>query len=224
MAGEGQTTYYTKDDTSGEYVEAKLPSFNEQIPEDIREHFKDYGDAGALATAFHNMKSQQPQIPETPEGYELPEIPQDLPIDKEAVTGFRSLAHELKLAPDAVKKIVEFDVARGQKIAEQYEQQREQARQELKTEWGAEYDGNLEIASRGLKTILAQVAGGSEQAEEKLKAGGYLDDPAIIRVFHIVGKAVSEDSFKQGGRPPGPTQGRDPITGEPVLDYSKVDR
>ena len=72
-----EVTYYTTDDT-GAYVETALPTFQDSIPEELRdsEHIKGYGDAGELARAYVDLKSNAPEVPETADGYTLPEIPE----------------------------------------------------------------------------------------------------------------------------------------------------
>lgn len=193
-----EATYYQKDNT-GQYVAAALPSFADSLPEDIRGHesLKDM-DAAALAKAYVEMKSSQPVIPEKPDGYELPKVPEGLPVDAEAMTGFKTLAHELKLTPAQVQKIIEFDFQRAQKYlaadkseteaaAQRIQQNRTAAQTELEKEWGVNKEAKMELVAKVKTRFL------SEDVIKKWNEAGFGDDPSLLKFLADIGSVMDED-------------------------------
>lgn len=215
-------TYYTMDDT-GAYVEAAMPSFHESLPEEIREHesIKDM-DAGSLAQAYIDLKTSQPQIPESPDGYEGPEVPEGLPVDDEAMAGFKSLAHELKLTPDQVKKIIEYDFQRAQRYIDADRQETEDAATEIKRnrdaataalnkEWGSGREAKMELIAK-LKTKFLD-----EDTIKEWDKAGLGDDPKFLKFLAAIGEVMDEDRLilpdeRPGEIPRGPD-------GRPILRY-----
>lgn len=222
-----ETTYYTTDDT-GAYVEATLPSFSESIPEEIRdsEHIKGYGDAGSMAQALHDLKSNAPELPETADGYIVPEMPEGLPVDQEGLDGFKTLAHEIGLSQEAVDKIIQFDIARAQRYSELDTKQaeeaveaikknRETAQQALDKEWGADKAKKMELVAKVKTRFL------SEDTVKKWDSSGLSDDPDFIKLLGEFGSVIDEghlilpDTRTTGEIPRGPD-------GRPILKYNKT--
>jgi hypothetical protein len=222
-----EVTYYTTDDT-GAYVEAELPSFSDSIPEEIRdsEHIKGYGDAGAMAQALHDLKSNTPQIPETADGYTLPEMPETIQADTEALDGFKALAHELKLSQAQVEKIVNFDIERAKKYneldtksaeeaVEAIKKDREAAQAALDKEWGATKATKMELVAQVKTKFL------DEDTIKKWDKSGFSDDPALIKLLGDFGASIGEGQLrlKDDGKPGEIPRGPD---GRPILQYNKT--
>lgn len=193
-----EVTYYTQDDTGG-YVEASLPSFHESLPEGIRDHeaLKDK-DPAVLAQEYVDLKTSLPQIPETPDAYELPEIPEGLPVDQEAMTGFKTLAHELKLTPEQVQKIVEYDFQRAQRYVEADKQATEDAANEIRKsreaanaalnkEWGAGKEAKMELVAKVKQRFIP------EDTLKEWDESGLSDNPVFIKFLAEIGDAMDED-------------------------------
>jgi hypothetical protein len=187
---------FIKGDTDGEYAPFTPPTFAEQIPEEHREALDGIEDLGGLAEKYVTLKSAQPVIPEE---YELPEIPDELNPDQQALDDFVLVAKELGLTQAQVNKIIEFDLNR----ADKYQQQALKAHEELianneslmKSRWGANYDSNKEMASSGLRKVLKTFKDG-DKIEEELTSSGFLDQPSVMRLFRKIGQVTSEDVFR----------------------------
>ena len=228
MADEPQ--FFQKDDTTGDFVPASLPTFHESLPETIREHehLKDM-DLAKLSQDYVDLRSNQPQIPDNPDGYEVPELPEGLKIDEEAVKGFRALAHELKIPAEAFQKILEFDFKRMQsyeeadrqaaeEAANEIKKNREAAQTELDKKWGSEKDAKMELVSKVRKRFI------TEEMEKAFNDSGLGDCAYFNDLLAMFGEVIDEDQLilpdtrQQSGDIPRTVDGR------PMLDYSKVDR
>lgn len=220
-----ETTYYTTDDT-GAYMEATLPSFQDSIPENLRksEHLKGYGDAGAMAQALIDFHSNAPEIPETADGYTMPDIPEGVPADTEAIAGFKTLAHELKLPQATVDRIIKFDFDRAKRYSEfdtkqaqdavaSLKKAREAAHLELDKEWGKDKAVKMEAVAK-VKTRFLDA-----DTIKRWDEAGISDDPALIRLLGNLGSAIDEghlvlpDTRTTGEIPRGPD-------GLPILKYN----
>lgn len=217
MEPQGTLELFTKDNTSGEYVQYTPPTFRDQLPEDLREneHLAKVDDAGTLAKSYLELKSSQPVTPETPDAYQLPQLPADTPLDEAAVGEFKKLAHDLKIPQAAFNKIVEFDVNRLKQAQTAYEQQQTTAKADLQKSWGANYDANMATVTKAIKGFT------TEDQFTKLKLAGFMDDPTVAEVFLGIGKAISEDKFvkKIDSSPGDIPRGAD---GKPILDYPSM--
>lgn len=217
-----EPTYYSKNDT-GEFVAASLPSFHDSLPEELKgnELLKDM-DPVALAQGYVDLKTSSPTIPETPDGYEIPQIPEGLPVDETAMTGFKTLAHELKLTPEQVQKIVEFDFQRAQGYMDAEKQSAEDAAKEIKKnreaadaalnkEWGSAKGAKLELVAKVKQKFIPH------DTLKKWDDSGLSDDPDLLKVLADIGDAMDEDRLIL------PDQHRSGIPrsadGRPILRY-----
>jgi hypothetical protein len=139
-------------------------------------------------------------VPESFEGYDLKNnVPENIKPNEKLVESLRKKSHELSLLPTQAQGILdhinvmigEETLKNNQKIEEQIEAQTN----ELKQEWGGNYDKNIKIAKAGLKQF-------TENDEMKyLHDAGFLDDKVVKKVFHKIGAALSEDKhFSDDGR------------------------
>lgn len=216
-------TYYVKDNTSGEYVEAQLPSppaFHETLPEDIRgnEALKEISDAPTLAQKYIEARSKVPVVPGAANDY-LFEFPDGFSADENELTGFQELAHELGLTQDQYGKALNFQVQRELRIAEALNNQmaasRTAAEDSLKKEWGVNYDQNLELAKQVFKRFSDDA---TTQFMEDTKFG---NNPQVLRLFHQIGTVLSEDVLKSVRKPPPLDGGEKDEAGRSMLDFSK---
>lgn len=120
---------------------------------------------------------------ETPEGIEL-----DAALLDEA----KPLFQDLKLSQDQAQKLVSFFSDYQLKMAEsQGALQKEVAENwtsEIKTEWGNQFDANVEIAKKA-------VAYAGEGFSKMLLETGMGNNPEMIKFMHRVGASLSEDAM-----------------------------
>jgi len=214
---------FTKGDTEGEYVEYTAPGFVDGIPEDLREGVGEIGNVGDLAKGYVDLKSAQPIIPESPEKYEMPDIPEGQTVDEKAATEFKGIAHKMGLTNEQVKAIVAFDLSRAARYDKDFdsemEKEKETATNALKDRWGTDYEAGRERANKAFGMVINALKDGP-QLKEKLDRMGLLDIPEVLVVFETIGSKISEDVFKTGQ----PATGTEDIPrgqdGLPMLDYS----
>jgi hypothetical protein len=149
-------------------------------------------------------------LPDTEDGYQIekPEFwPKDAPWDDAQVAAARKIAHEHGVPPSALSALVEMQARHVQAINEGLETQiraaNEKLGQQLKTEWGAEYDRKLAMAQQGA-TRLAEAAGLAPDAIEAFTAAlaPKTGDAVVMRMFAAVGELMGEDTavgLGQGG-------------------------
>lgn len=213
------TILYTKDDTSGEYVEYTAPSFQDRLPEDLKgnEVLGDFSNSIDVAKAYVDLKSSLPQVPDD---YEIANLPEDIPVDRQGIDDFKALAKELGISQEAFSKLIEFDLERAKRIQQEFSSVQEQAKAEaeasLKKEWGTDYNTNMEIVSKAIRTFI------DEDIEKKLADAGFMDNPDVAKVFLRVGKAISEGTFIPGQQiPPGIETDE---YGRPMLSFPSMEK
>lgn len=218
---------FTKGDTEGEYVEytaPEPPAFIETIPEELKEGIgKEFRTASELAKGYADLKSAQPVIPESPDKYEMPDIPEGQTFDEKAATEFKGLAHKMGLTNDQMKAIVAFDLNRAAQYDKDFDAEiateKETAENALKDRWGTNYEAGREKANKAFAMVINALKDGP-QVKEKLDQLGLLNIPEVLVVFEMIGSKISEDVFKQGQAPlidGDIPRGKD---GMPMLDYS----
>ena len=133
--------------------------------------------------------------PDKPEDYEIPK-PEGMDHSPDMEKWARETFHNARLNKDQAAVIAKEwngfikGLADSESTAKANELQA--AQENLKKEWGAEYDKELEFTKRG----LAQFNGG--------EFASLLDDPKIgnhpvlIKLFNTIGKKIGEDSTLQG--------------------------
>lgn len=134
--------------------------------------------------------------PETPDGYEL-KIPDGAENifaegDDKAAAEF---LHKAGLTPQQAQAVIngyaEWAGEKMSAMSESVQASREQAEKTLKDEWGEKFDTNLQAAARG-----ADAAGVTDYLEQS----GLGNDPQIIKLAELAGRALSEDGSPEGGR------------------------
>ena len=227
---DNETQYFTKDDTSGEYVEYQRPTFAERLPEAHRENeaFKGMDNLGALAethvstvTELNDLKSAHA----VPDEYTTPQAPEGVNVDETAIKDFSALAKEVGITQAAFDKIIAFDLARAERYMTDAGKAHDEAvlaaETALKERWGVGYEANKESASAGFRKVLKAFKDGDE-IEKSLAATGFLDNPEVMRLFRKIGDVTGEDVFVIGTQAPASTEmERSKATGQPILDYPK---
>jgi len=137
--------------------------------------------------------------PKTPDEYTLPtdlEIPKELPLDENLMKGFKNIAHKMGLLPRQVNEVYRWYM--GNLITQFNESNKKlkeamsESETKLRTEWGAAYDQNVNLARKVLNKF------GTPEVVENL-IGGKGNDPALIKMLAEIGKVLSEDQL--AGKP-----------------------
>ena len=142
-------------------------------------------------------------VPETAEGYGLKapeEIPEGMAFDEGMLTKFGELSHKHNLSPDAVNELMAFDMERQQAILEgsqtTVEEYQTQQIQELKAEYGDNYDNIIKDATNGARTIAKAMGVEEDQVIDMAT------DAFTIKAFKAVADLLSEDSIVTGSKDP----------------------
>lgn len=166
-------------------------------------------------------KSQSPDfIPETPEGYLLPES-QTLPFSEEADKSFKELAHKLKLTTEQVRELGAWANEKGEYnidlAARHAEKVKADSMTALKAEWGLNLETNMDKAVRTAESLAQQFP----EFKNFLDETGAGSDPRFIKTMAKIGDLMSEDSLPYSA----PTGGRSGYIGSmPVLDFSSMEK
>jgi hypothetical protein len=175
--------------------EASGKQFREGLSEELRGNadLESFDSPGALAQAFLDLKGAQPTIPEEAGAYEIPLV-QGQTVNEALVNGFRETALEAKLTQDQVTSVANFwngFLAQVQEAdAQAAEKKMNAAADTLKTEWGPDYDKNVK------ESIQAFMHFAGEEGKEWAETTGMGNDPVLVKVFHAVRGAFSEDIFE----------------------------
>lgn len=191
--------------------------FLESLPEPLRgfEGFKDIGDLGTLAGKFVELASARPVIPGKPEEYEI-QVPDGLPKDEAFLTGFRGAALAAKLTQEQVKTVTDWWHGTVSEVQAQGAKAQEEAVKTLQGEWKKDFDQNLATAQRALKQF------GGEDLVNFLNQTGLGDNPILVKTFHAIGQAISEDSFLSGSAKPQTIKRT--AGGEPMLSFPSMEK
>lgn len=133
--------------------------------------------------------------PDDPTGYEI-KAPAGFEADPVLTEGFQKTLYENGIPPKAAAALVDW--YNGQALAGlDIQAQAVKAQQAaLKSEWGAEYGKNVEVARRGM-----ELTGLDSGAIDKISMGYGVDN--ALKLFEKIGRMTSEDMLRSGGRTPG---------------------
>lgn len=226
MEESGAQTLYIKTDDTGEYQEYTPPEpkpFVETLPEDLREseHLKDVKGADELARYYVDLKSNYLKPPDNPDGYEFAK-PDGYELDEDTFKEFKSQAFEAGLNQKQFDAVMKADVDRVTKsfasMKQTIELHRTEAETALKTEWGGNYEKNLEAA----KSVLNHANLVDDGFKKFLEDTRFGDNPEVIKYFYRLSSAISEDTFRKpgtGGQPSGPMKDE---SGRPMLSFPSM--
>jgi len=171
--------------------QSAAPAWHDSIQDETLKAFivgKGFKDAGEAARALQVLEGKT-QVPESADAYKLP-VPE---------------GHDPAFATEAAKWMHEagIPVAQAQALAQQWNQyqlaqqeQAEQARAQqgeadvtaLKKEWGNQYDANVELGRRAVRSF-----GVDENALERISQA--LGDAETLRLFQRIGSRLGEGSL-----------------------------
>ncbi len=132
-----------------------------------------------------------------PEAYADFAAPEGLELDAEVLGDLKSVAKELNLPQEAAQRIVDLGVKLQQRSTEAWKAQTQQ--------WAADVRNDKEIGGEKLAENLAVVKKvmttfSSPAFDALLDSTGLGNHPELVKTFHRIGKAISEDGFVPGGR------------------------
>ena len=187
-------------------------NWRDSLPEEFKNDptLQNYKDVESLAkTVVHQQKMIGSRIPipkteeektelygklgrpEEPGKYEVA-VPEDYQqfFREESMNEFRSVAHKIGLNNEQVQALMDFQINEinheMQGADTQLNSQREEIEQNLKQEWGYDYDKNVKAAQRAVQVY------GDVEVQELLN-GELGNNPALIKMFARLGKEVTED-------------------------------
>lgn len=123
-----------------------------------------------------------------------------------AIVSYKQHCLDNGISPEQAQKSLEFQT---NLISEATAAAKVAGEQQLRADWGNDFDGNLTQALTALNTIDTQTGG---TLSAKLKVNGGANDPDILKALHWVGSKIGEDNLGAGG--PGGGGNTVPITSE----------
>lgn len=133
-----------------------------------------------------------PAEPEVDVQFDLPE---GVAFDEQGATEFKAMVKELKLQPDAAKKLADLAASRARAQHEAHAALIESWTEAVKTDkeiGGERLTENLAVAKRAVDTF------GSQALKDLLNQTGLGNHPEVVKAFYKAGKAISEDGFVRG--------------------------
>ncbi len=150
--------------------------------------------------------------PENVDGYKITkpaDLPEGVPYDPAIEAEFKKFAHAENLTASQAEKLYGwyYDLVKNGHASEQarLEKAQGEAIDKLKTDWGAKFDGNKEIAIRAFKTFgNEETAALLDKQVDGVKLG---DHPAFIKWFYSIGTKIMDDkaTFRNDGGAGGDT-------------------
>tara|TARA_R100001082_G_C4365710_1_gene161806 strand:+ start:777 stop:1592 length:816 start_codon:yes stop_codon:yes gene_type:complete len=136
--------------------------------------------------------------PETPQGYEAPtENMPDLPVNEEMRGKFYEEAHRIGLNKQQAAALLRWEAQSAQDMIESREQDSqialEKAQDAMRKEFGRAYEEKVNMAQN------AALEFGGEELVNLLDSTGLGNEPAVIKAFANIGKAIANDEIIGGG-------------------------
>jgi hypothetical protein len=133
--------------------------------------------------------------PDTPEGYEITDIPENVGMDDETLNQLRHDAFEAGVPKVAFETVLKNYLNR---LSEQVVQSRVDGEKVLKEEvWKGDYDKNLEIAKRYVSEHC------SDEFKQYLEDTGQGNNPIFAKHFYEQGKKTLRDTLIKGSQKDG---------------------
>ena len=203
-------------DGEGEVAAEGKPAESEDalaaLPEEIRNKLEGYESMEDVLKDIERGRQAREGVPEKAEDYKV-STPEGMELEPNLANAFRELAHKAGLTQDQSDTLVGWWNEGLQKQRQVREDLRENTVTSLKKEWGDHYDSNLQAAQKAFKTF------GSPELEQFLVETGFGDHPLVLKHFHRVGQAISEDALVTGDKPPSErprTPGGQPMLSRPA--------
>jgi hypothetical protein len=131
-------------------------------------------------------------VPETPEGYKIaPEkLPEGVTWSEELVKPYAAIAHKYNIPEAALKELaaanVQQEALRLTETMGLLEAELKQGEETLKKDWGADFQKNINTATRAIQTV-----GGNLQSPG-------LRDPGVVTIIQRLAAQLSDDKLING--------------------------
>lgn len=184
------------------------PAWHESIQDAGLKAFiegKGFKDAGEAVKALQDLEGQTAK-PESADAYKLP-VPdgQDGAFATEAAKWMHEAGIPVAQAQALATKWNEYQAGQAAAADLARQQQGEADVAALRKEWGGQYDANVELGKRAVRTF-----GADEQTLEKISKA--LGDGETLRLFHRIGKHLGEGTLIPAGGERGATTPANPET------------
>ena len=210
------TTVQNTDTQSPELESMEIPETYKDSPvgkyKTVGEVFKGYGEAqkligakGVIVPGENATEEEQGKFynslgrPEKAEGYKLSPLENlhpEVKITPETEAGFKNLVHKhgltAKQADGLYKDYFGMMSSSLTKRDEKTNADKHEAEKALRTEWGGEYDNNVNKTKR-----LIDKFGGNDAREA---FGDLGNNPVVLRTLANISKKFSEDGFVKGDK------------------------
>lgn len=128
-------------------------------------------------------------VPDKAEDYDIPEELAGVKLDKEALVSYKEALHQMGVPAEAAKGLVEWrvkaDLERESARQAGLQRQVEATTKAFKTEWGPEFQGNLDRANRYFHSVFPDDVRGA------LAQAGITAHPSFIKAMY--------EGFKKSG-------------------------
>jgi hypothetical protein len=158
----------------------------------------------------------KPADPVIPEKYEF-KAPDGKELDPAFADALTPVFKDMKLTQEQVSKLADtynkFGVEAEKKAEADFQKHMADTAKThvdaIKKEWGADFDGNLKIAQRGLARLF------DGEGKRILDETGLGNHPQFLKAFLAVGKMIQEDTPPNGGSPTGRKPNEQVFYGQP---------
>lgn len=139
--------------------------------------------------------------PETPDGYKIPsDVPEGVEFEKEKLSEFNTMAHKLGLTTTQYQALLAYQAREVHGVMQSQTQSSEAAIstmvQDLKKEWGAEYESHLDVANSAFRMLA------DDSLKQLISSDKALQNhPAVLKLFHKLGTEMLEHDVKSGDSP-----------------------
>jgi hypothetical protein len=159
-------------------------------------------------------------MPDKPEEYEM-QLPEGTVADPKFIEGFTKMAFDNGFSKPQVASLTAWYTQNMKDTQATVEKslkvRQEKAVNELKDEWGGEYDAKLDAANKAVARIV------DDDTYEYMKGYGLTNDSKMVKFFHRLSEVISEDAFiPPKGTPP--RQREKSPGGQPILDFPSMDK
>lgn len=159
--------------------------------------------------------------PDTPNEYKMPsDIPEGVEFEKEKLDGFNEMSHKIGLTNDQYKALLAYQANEVHGVMESQSQSSEAAIstmvQEMKKEWGSDYESHMDVANSAFKTLADESLNKLVSSDKALQ-----NHPALLRLFHKLGTEMLEHDLGSGDSPRLAVGG--PAQAQSVLKQFEID-
>ncbi len=156
----------------------------ETLPQAIR----DLPELAGLADqeGFINRISDLAKARQAPEKYDF-QVPEGMEVQQELLSQFETVAKDAGLSQDQAAKVLDMWHGLQTSTKSSMDKALQDATQSLQGEWGKDFESNVKLAHKAVERF-----GGKELAQY-LDSSGMGNNLPLIKAFHAIGKAMSED-------------------------------